>query len=86
MPSSYIVSNESDYLASNLAIQSTSGNLQVSESNYLSSSNIGIQSTAANIIASENTYLISDSGIQSTAAVYPLLFTVSGTEIQTWVS
>lgn len=84
MPASYIVSNESDYLASNFAIQSTSVRIQSFESDYLDS-NIAIQSTLANITPSENTYLFSDIGIQSTPAHYPYQFTVSATEIQTWV-
>lgn len=85
MPASYIVSNESDYLASTFAISTTSGKIQSSESNYLSS-NIGISSVLANIIISENTYLVSDVGIQTSQAQYPYMFIVSSTEKQSWVS
>lgn len=84
MPTGYLESNESNYLASNLAIQSTSLRIQSFEETYLDS-NIAIQSTLANIILLENTYLDSNFGIQSTPVIYPQMFTVSGTEIQTWV-
>lgn len=63
MPAGYIVSNESSFLASNTAIQST----------------------PVIILSGESGYLDSNIGIQSTPAVYPLLFTVSSTEIQTWI-
>lgn len=85
MPTGYIVSNESNYLASNFAIQSTSIRIQSLESSYLDS-NIGIQSTLSNIRFVENSYLDSNVGIQSTAAVYPLEFTYQGADVQMWVS
>lgn len=85
MPAGYIVSNESDYLTSNFAIQSTSVRIQSLESSYLDS-NIGIQSTLANLRLIENSYLDSNFGIQSTAAVYPLEFTYRGADVQMWVS